>query len=512
MNIWHDIDNDRINSRDAEKKYGFYQGDIIFGDENFDIGDEYLIDVYDIPEKYWDDYGMDEDSHVYMVINHKIEEKLSEGIELDSIPVKDNLHTLSNLTARNNKFKEVAKEYPYWVVWTSKWYDPEGLDLDNADYTNVKFAGSYDECKDWLSKLVDKAEADKDYCEIEEVGDDFVKIYYPHAFSKDMFVIQKNNVNESLEEEIKRYSDVIPKEDRKYWYFTTHGVQPGSIPKDLNVLEIEDTPNGTFVALDGVLNTSELKMYDMKEKSPFDDTDESLNETILSPGEEYDYFVVYEGDKLIGEYPTYDDALEAADIGLNDWLYKNYGVYADDLTDDDYERAWNEFNEKGRCVIKGVTQYGADSYEETLLEDNNMIAAELPVYSIKFLTDIDTENLDYEDEDVFLDYYANDIIDEYEEKLQSSLEERFSDIAYEFDVNIEYPYSKLNNIPGYMYVTVENESALGDIIKFINSFSLEKDEPMEFSGIKRYEDDWDEYEYQIHVIVSSIVTDREKYI
>ena len=68
------IDNDRIQSRDAREKYGFYQGDIIFDDEHFDIGEKYSVDVYELPEKYWDDYGMTEDSHVYMVVNHKIEE------------------------------------------------------------------------------------------------------------------------------------------------------------------------------------------------------------------------------------------------------------------------------------------------------------------------------------------------------------------------------------------------------------------------------------------------------
>ena len=72
-----------------------------------------------------------------------------------------------------------------------------------------------------------------------------------------------------------RYSDYVPQEKRKYWYFTTHGVQPGSIPRDLHVLEIRDGENekgtkGTFVMLDGVLNTSELMKFDMKELVPKD--------------------------------------------------------------------------------------------------------------------------------------------------------------------------------------------------------------------------------------------------
>lgn len=90
-----------------------------------------------------------------------------------------------------------------------------------------------------------------------------------------------DGLDEALnEDEIKRYSDVVPKENRKYWYFTTHGVQPGSVPKGVNILEIRDGVSkngmsGTFVCLDAVLNTSELKEYDMKEEVP---VEESLNE------------------------------------------------------------------------------------------------------------------------------------------------------------------------------------------------------------------------------------------
>ena len=84
--------------------------------------------------------------------------------------------------------------------------------------------------------------------------------------------LRRKPIRES-EKEIKRYSDVRPYNERKYWYFTTHGVQPGSIPKGLKVLEVRDGQNekgawGTYVMLDGVLNTSELKKYDMRELVP----------------------------------------------------------------------------------------------------------------------------------------------------------------------------------------------------------------------------------------------------
>ena len=53
-----------------------------------------------------------------------------------------------------------------------------------------------------------------------------------------------------------------------YWFFTTHGVQPGSVPRDVDILDIIDTPNGSFVKFDRFLSTKELDEYDMIEKAP----------------------------------------------------------------------------------------------------------------------------------------------------------------------------------------------------------------------------------------------------
>ena len=75
---------------------------------------------------------------------------------------------------------------------------------------------------------------------------------------------------------INRYSDNTPYEKRRYWYFTTHGIGPGTIPKDLKVLEVKEGRNekgtlGDFICLDGILNTSELKEFDLKELVPPED-------------------------------------------------------------------------------------------------------------------------------------------------------------------------------------------------------------------------------------------------
>ena len=61
---------------------------------------------------------------------------------------------------------------------------------------------------------------------------------------------------------------ISSKPSQIYWYFTRHGVQPGSIPNRINNLyDIVDTVNGSYFATDTVLTTDELYEYDIKEKS-----------------------------------------------------------------------------------------------------------------------------------------------------------------------------------------------------------------------------------------------------
>lgn len=112
---------------------------------------------------------------------------------------------------------------------------------------------------------------------------------------EDILHIKEDGLNAPLEEERGNYGHKGP-----FWYFTTHGVQPGSIPNDVHIIEIRDGVNnkgtkGTFVALDGVLTAEELKYYDMKEMSPRFMENESLNESSFTR----DTFKVKDGDSEI---------------------------------------------------------------------------------------------------------------------------------------------------------------------------------------------------------------------
>ncbi len=78
-----------------------------------------------------------------------------------------------------------------------------------------------------------------------------------------------------------RYSDVVPYENRKYWYFTTHGIGPGTIPPGVHILDVKEGQNkkgtwGDYICLDAILNTSELREFDLIELAP-----DSVNEGLM---------------------------------------------------------------------------------------------------------------------------------------------------------------------------------------------------------------------------------------
>ena len=78
---------------------------------------------------------------------------------------------------------------------------------------------------------------------------------------KRTFTVSKKSIKASREE------------GRRFWYFTTHGVGPGSVPKGVHILDIQDGQNnkgtwGEFVAFDRALTDDELKYYDLRPQLP----------------------------------------------------------------------------------------------------------------------------------------------------------------------------------------------------------------------------------------------------
>lgn len=263
----------------------------IIGTKDFFIrADQRGSNYRDIPIK---DFNKIPDFYSIIGNPHSLSESLSE--DLDSNDYDDFAHDLYN-SIKNICFQylDVKDNISYRDIenaihnFLEKYEDDEDFDIffRNTNSSNSEIPG-FEGTFDKLTSLSPFSESLNE--ELSQQGqkvlNELKKELGPELQKKVAFVIkdyaneqtksQKQDKKDNLQEgvAIKRYSDVIPYEDRKYWYFTTHGVGPGSIPKDLCVLDTKDGQNekgtwGTFVCLDGVLNTDELDYYDMKEMVP----------------------------------------------------------------------------------------------------------------------------------------------------------------------------------------------------------------------------------------------------
>ena len=207
--------------------------------------------------------------------------------------------------------KEEAITEAYWDLC-----DEEVEDLGDGDYkVTISFCGAIGVSEEYEVSCDSKEEAIDEAIELASQDLDVIDVRpVPLDEGRDRFKDSKNRKTKKITDKVKRYSDVVPKSERGWWYFTTHGVQPGSIPDDLNVLETKDGKNkngtlGTFVKLNGILNTDELRKYDMVELPPIE---ESLTE-------EAEQWAVIEDDsgEIIDVFDTKDEAESEAEYIRN---------------------------------------------------------------------------------------------------------------------------------------------------------------------------------------------------
>ena len=78
------------------------------------------------------------------------------------------------------------------------------------------------------------------------------KIYY-HGF------MDKKDANNHYPDRLKTMT---------YWYSTRHGVMPGSVPKGINILDVQDIGNKSYFKTDSIINYKDLAYYDIKEEVP----------------------------------------------------------------------------------------------------------------------------------------------------------------------------------------------------------------------------------------------------
>lgn len=163
-----------------------------------------------------------------------------------------------------------------------------------------------------------------------------------------------------------RYSDAVPYEDRRYWYFTTHGIGPGMLPKGVNILDTQEGQNrkgtwGDYILLDAVLNTDELREYDLVELAPksvederfaksrsesnwdnyifLDDVESSCNRKSVKAGYQLQFPYMVEGEFADGYTYTAGGNSEAECVETLANMQDKHGelVWYSGITDEDYD-------------------------------------------------------------------------------------------------------------------------------------------------------------------------------
>lgn len=143
-----------------------------------------------------------------------------------------------------------------------------------------------------------------------------------------------------------------------YWYFTRHGVQPGSVPKYVNILDIVDTPEGSYFLADGVISTDDLRNYEIKERKPKSAVVEASKSPNSVANKYPEYMKVSRGGQNFSVHYNLIDNSPSADAHQM-WLEFQASVSAIKPYDD-AEYAWAQIENGHINVIKGgkvIQQY-----------------------------------------------------------------------------------------------------------------------------------------------------------
>lgn len=205
-------------------------------------------------------------------------------------------------------------------------------------------------------------------------------------------------------------SDIRSKtQDNEYWFFTRHGVQPGSVPKDVEILDIVDTPNGTFVKLNRFLSTKELNYYDIIEKAPegitaAESTKISWNdmELVDQLAAIQNYVKEYEGTSVFEDFAEYvnkdvSDVIDLfSDMESRNMIYIPYNIQKDSefANDDIYsnkEITASDEHAKDDDVYEDIKEIG----QEFTSENTSINSKKLPAIFNMVTFNPGTVNLDY---------------------------------------------------------------------------------------------------------------------
>jgi len=252
--------------------------------ENQELSKEEIIDWLADHNQVWEDicdyFGTENienlsyDEILDWIYNH---DQLSEDFEMHfGYPVDDefwNVEECDKITSAveitDDYVEELEKDVEEkldsgYIVWDKS--EDALFAMVNTDLTRGDVGIEGDPETEWIFELTyDFDELDEDpEKQSEEIIEEINSIIENPEIINDEDI---QPVDES--EDIMASEEFVrPPENNVYWYFTKHGIGPGSVPKGLDILDTAYMPEGDYFLTDVILTTDSLNKYDIKEAVP----------------------------------------------------------------------------------------------------------------------------------------------------------------------------------------------------------------------------------------------------
>lgn len=238
---------------------------------------------------------------------------------------------------------------------------------------------------------------------------------------------------------------------KPYWYFTRHGMGPGSVPPKMSVWTWFETPEGTYFASSRIISKQDLSEYEIFEKQPnLDDIPEKSRVDIqdfleapisdadknivakenLNIKEEYDvidtYYMVDIDSDIKADSATKQEAIDIvnqAKSDVKDYVYvtRTTTYFRDGNQEKSFEDVVDAYIKEGKWVVKkdmlGVLKQ-TESFDPATIVDRIR----------EFLQEYPFENEAHNTIEDFEEYIANELFNKEVSELTSEESYAISDV------------------------------------------------------------------------------------
>ena len=241
------------------------------------------VDIKASSEIIWDDLDWNQQIQVMKryIRNYKGTRIFEDFADYINKPVEDIIDSFADAEANGDikipERKQLDSEYRNDDIYSSSSvetrsygvaYDVDDEYIDSSTDITAAYKlwmGKYKSAKD---NKIHKVYFEFDTSDFEEAEQEFEDIIpEPYSYARLLGTAPHEALLQKDGFEKIQSSSSVPS---RYWYFTRHGVQPGSVPKYVNILDIVDKPEGSYFLADGVILTKDLRDYDIKERKPED--------------------------------------------------------------------------------------------------------------------------------------------------------------------------------------------------------------------------------------------------